>query len=86
MPDTPVKKLKTTRFAIERLWRSAFTSKISSEEFDYLAPPSGRGGKKAAPGKKPRKSLPAAFPAFSRADVESPVERKDAKYAGLGLG
>ena len=86
MPDTPVKKLKTTHFAVERPWQSAFTSKIGSEEFDYLAPPPGRGGKKAAPGKKPRKSLPAVFPALSGADAESPTERKDAKYAGLGLG
>lgn len=88
MPDTPVKKLKTTHFAVERPWQSAFTRKIGSEEFDYLAPPPGRGGgKKIAPGKKPRKSLPAVFPAFSgKADAESPTERKDAKYAGLGLG
>ena len=88
MPDTPVKKLKTTHFVVERPWQSAFTRKIGSEEFDYLAPPPGRGGgKKTAPGKKPRKSLPAAFPALSGgADGDSPTERKDIKYAGLGLG
>ena len=87
MPDTPVKKLKTTHFAVERPWQSAFTRKIGSEEFDYLAPlPGGGGGKKTAPGKKPRKSLPAAFPALSGGDADSPTERKDVKYAGLGLG
>ena len=87
MPDTPVKKLKTTHFAVERPWQSAFTRKIGSEEFDYLAPLPGRGGgKKTAPGKKPRKSLPAAFPVLSGGDADSPTERKDAKYAGLGLG
>jgi len=88
MPDTPVKKLKTTHFAVERPWQSAFTHKIGSEEFDYLAPPPGRGGgKKTGPGKKPRKSLPAAFPTLSGgADADSPTERKDTKYAGLGLG
>jgi len=88
MPDTPVKKLKTTHFAVERPWQSAFTHKIGSEEFDYLAPPPGRGGgKKTGPSKKPRKSLPAAFPPLSGgADADSPTERKDIKYAGLGLG
>lgn len=88
MPDTPVKKLKTTHFAVERPWQSAFTRKIGSEEFDYLAPPPGRGGgKKTATGKKPRKSLPAAFPTLSSGgDADSPTERKDVKYAGLGLG
>jgi mitosis inhibitor protein kinase SWE1 len=88
MPDTPVKKLKTTHFAVERPWQSAFTRKIGSEEFDYLAPPPGRGGgKKAGPGKKPRKSLPVAFPAFSGGtDADSPTERRGIKYAGLGLG
>ena len=85
MPDTPVKKLKTTHFAVERPWQSAFTRKIGSEEFDYLAPPPGRGGaKNAGPGKKPRKSLPAAFPVPpGGVDADSPTERK---YAGLGLG
>ena len=89
MPDTPVKKVKMAHFAVERPWQSAFTRKIGSEEFDYLAPPPGRGGgKKTGPGKKPRKSLPAAFPALSGGgDADSPTtERKDAKYAGLGLG
>jgi mitosis inhibitor protein kinase SWE1 len=88
MPDTPVKKMKTTHFAVERPWQSAFTRKIGSEEFDYLAPAPGRGGgKKTGPGKKPRKSLPAAFPTLSGgADADSPTERKDSKYAGLGLG
>lgn len=88
MPDTPVKKVKTTHFAVERPWQSAFTRKIGSEEFDYLAPPPGRGGgKKAGPSKKPRKSLPAAFPTPSGGtDADSPTERKDSKYAGLGLG
>lgn len=88
MPDTPVKKLKTTHFAVERPWQSAFTRKIGSEEFDYLAPPPGRGGgKKTGPSKKPRKSLPAAFPALSGGgDADSPTERKETKYAGLGLG
>ena len=88
MPDTPVKKMKTTRFAVERPWQSAFTRKIGSEEFDYLAPPPGRGGgKKTGPGKKPRKSLPAAFPTPSGgAGADSPTERKDTKYSGLGLG
>ena len=86
MPDTPIKKLKMMHFTIERPWQSVFASKIGLEEFDYFAPPPGRGGKKAAPGKKPRKSLPAAFPALSGADAECPTERKDTKYAGLGLG
>lgn len=88
MPDTPVKKMKITHFVVERPWQSAFTRKIGSEEFDYLAPPPGRGGgKKTGPGKKPRKSLPAAFPTLSGGvDDESPPERKDTKYAGLGLG
>ena len=88
MPDTPVKKVKTTHFAVERPWQSAFTRKIGSEEFDYLAPPPGRGGgKKTGPSKKPRKSLPAAFPTLSGGgDADSPTERKDTKYAGLGLG
>lgn len=88
MPDTPVKKMKTTHFVVERPWQSAFTRKIGSEEFDYLAPPPGRGGgKKTGPGKKPRKSLPAAFPTLSGgADADSPTDRKDTKYAGLGLG
>jgi mitosis inhibitor protein kinase SWE1 len=84
MPDTPVKKVKTAHFAVERPWQSAFTRKTGSEEFDYLAPPPGRGGgKKTGPGKKPRKSLPAAFPTV---DADSPTDRKDTKYAGLGLG
>ena len=84
MPDTPVKKMKTTHFAVERPWQSAFARKIGSEEFDYLAPPPGRdGGKKTGPSKKPRKSLPAAFPTV---DADSPTERKDTKYVGLGLG
>lgn len=88
MPDTPVKKMKVTHFDVERPWQSAFTRKIGSEEFDYLAPPPGRGGgKKTGPGKKPRKSLPAAFPTLSGGvDGESPPEKKDTKYAGLGLG
>ena len=88
MPDTPVKKMKTTHFVVERPWQSAFTRKIGSEEFDYLAPPPGRdGGKKTGPGKKPRKSLPAAFSTLSGgANADSPTERKDTKYTGLGLG
>lgn len=88
MPDTPVKKMKTTHFVVERPWQSAFTRKIGSEEFDHLAPPPGRGGgKKAGTSKVPRKSLPAVFPALSgAADGESPTERKDIRYAGLGLG
>ena len=66
MPDTPVKKLKTAHFVVERPWQSAFTRKVCSEEFDYLAPPTGGGReKKTGPGKKPRKSLSAAFPALS---------------------
>ena len=88
MPDTPVKKLKTTHFVVERPWQSAITRKISSEAFDCLAPPPGRGGgKKTGPGKKPRKSLPAAFPALSGGTGgDSPTERKETKYAGIGLG
>jgi mitosis inhibitor protein kinase SWE1 len=54
MPGTPVKRMKMTHFAIDRPWQSAFTNKIGSEEFNYLAPPPGKEGN----GKKPRKSLP----------------------------
>ena len=88
MSETPVKKFKTTSLAVERPWQSAFTRKIGSEEFDFLTPPPGRGGgKKTAPGKKPRKSFPAAFPALTGvADGDSPTERKDIEYAGLGFG
>lgn len=87
MPGTPVKKVKTTHFAVARPWASAFTSKIGSEEFNYLAPPPGKQGK----AKKPRKSLPAAFPMLMGSgggggDADSPTERKETKYSGLGLG
>jgi mitosis inhibitor protein kinase SWE1 len=86
MPGTPVKKTKTANFAVNRPWQSAFTSKIGSEEFDYLAPRDHV--EKGGNGKRPRKSLPAAFPMLTvgSGDCDSPTDRKDNKYTGLGLG
>ena len=73
IPGTPVKKVRTSHL-MERPWQSAVASKIGFPEFD--APREGGGKDKKV---KPRKSLPAAFPALTTGRV-----RKDA-MAGSAL-
>ena len=95
-PGTPVKKLKNAYLGGNRPWQSAVASKVG---FNFGGLDLG-----AAPGGKmkngPRKSLPAAFPAFGvekaidlhgsdedEDEENSPSTRKEAnKYEGLGLG
>ncbi|CAK5281595.1 unnamed protein product [Mycena citricolor] len=88
-PGTPVKRVKTSYIGAERPWQSAVAHKVGLPGFS-LEP---------KPGKAPRKSLPAVFPALGRkqgkaavdlnsdsdGEEESPSSRRD-KYVGVGLG
>ncbi|KAG2128324.1 uncharacterized protein EDB93DRAFT_1184674 [Suillus bovinus] len=95
-PGTPVKKLKS-HFGLDggRPWQSAVASKIGFS-FD-----SAEGGKGNANAKKPRKSLPAAFPlplgkgnivitktggSDTEEDDETISPSSRKQYKGLGLG
>lgn len=75
VPGTPVKKIKTAYLG-QRPWQSAVASKIGIPGFDDDLPP--KGGK--AKGKKPRKSLPAAFPILGK---ENKTSRKGKTRGGL---
>ncbi|KAJ7072194.1 kinase-like domain-containing protein [Mycena amicta] len=87
-PGTPVKRVKTSYLVGDRPWQSAVAHKVGLPGF-------GLDSKKG----KPRKSLPAVFPALGRkankptpdiatdseGEDESPSGHRD-RYVGLGLG
>jgi mitosis inhibitor protein kinase SWE1 len=100
-PGTPVKKVKTSYLVggPDRPWQSAVAHKVGLPGFSWDGNTvGGAGGGK----NKPRKSLPAVFPALqtrkhgkapvdpttdSEGEEESPSGRRGAgKYLGLGLG
>lgn len=65
VPGTPVKKIKTAHLVggVQRPWQSAVAHKIGFKDFEDG---SDAGSSGAGKGKKPRKSLPAAFPGLGR--------------------
>ncbi len=65
VPGTPVKKIKTAHLVggVQRPWQSAVAHKIGFKDFEDG---SDAGTSGAGKGKKPRKSLPAAFPGLGR--------------------
>ncbi|EIW62905.1 uncharacterized protein TRAVEDRAFT_141457 [Trametes versicolor FP-101664 SS1] len=65
VPGTPVKKIKTAHLVggVQRPWQSAVAHKIGFKDFEDG---SDAGATGAGKGKKPRKSLPAAFPGLGR--------------------
>lgn len=71
-PGTPVKKIKTSHI-LDRPWQSAVASKIGFPDFD---------NPRATKGKKPRQSLPAAFPVTTR-PARTERRRRDALNFGL---
>ncbi|KAI0718962.1 hypothetical protein C8T65DRAFT_69408 [Cerioporus squamosus] len=72
VPGTPVKKVKTAHLmgGVTRPWQSAVAHKIGFKDFED----GGNGGK--GKGKKPRKSLPAAFPGLGRAKENKTVKKE----------